>query len=52
MKRKETYEEKKGKFLDMLLSADKDQLSDFIKNKGRKPKMIKPFICLSTRVNQ
>ena len=35
MKRKETYEEKKGKFLDMLLSTDKDQLSDFIKNKGR-----------------
>lgn len=40
-------EEAKEDFLSMLKDADKEQLTDFIRRKGRKPKMIKPFICLN-----
>lgn len=49
---KNKYEENKKNFLSMLLSVDKDDLSDFIKNKGREPKKIKPFICLNTRISK
>lgn len=49
MKKKISKEEKKKDFLRMLVSVDKDQLSDFIKSKGREPKMIKPFICLNSK---
>lgn len=52
MKKDEKYRKKKSEFLSMLLSTDKDQLQEFIKNKGREPKMIKPFICLNTRINE
>lgn len=49
---KKNYEKNKKDFLSMLLSVDKDDLSDFIKNKGREPKKIKPFICLNTHISK
>lgn len=52
MKKDEKYKKKKSEFLSTLLSADKDQLQEFIKNKGREPKMIKPFICLDTYISE
>lgn len=39
-------EEAKKDFLAMLKDVDKNQLAEFIKQKGREPKMTKPFICL------
>lgn len=39
-------EEAKKDFLAMLKDADKNQLAEFIGQKGREPKMTKPFICL------
>lgn len=42
-------EDKKQDFLKMLVSVDRDQLSEFIKRKGKEPKMIKPFICLNNQ---
>lgn len=50
-KDKTNYEKNKKDFIQMLMSVDKDQLQEFIKTKGREPKMIKPFICLNTRIN-
>ena len=52
MKKDEKYNKKRSEFLNMLLSADRDQLQEFIKNKGREPKTIKPFICLDMRINE
>ncbi len=43
---KKSREEKKKEFINMLLSTDKEQLTEFIKSKGHEPKKIKPFICL------
>lgn len=40
-------EQKKKDFLKELMAIDKDQMSEFIKSKGKEPKMIKPFICLN-----
>lgn len=42
-------EEKKKDFLQMLVSIDRDQLTDFVKSKGKEPKKIKPFICLNNQ---
>lgn len=39
-------EEAKNDFLSMLRDADKEQLAEFVRRKGRKPKLTKPFICL------
>lgn len=44
-------EKNKNEFLKMLTVLDRDQLQEFIKDKGRKPKMIKPFICLNSRIS-
>lgn len=52
MKKDENYQKNKNDFLTMLTSVNRDQLQEFIKNKGREPKMIKPFICLTSRINQ
>ena len=52
MKKDEKYQKDKNDFLIMLTSVNRDQLQEFIKNKGREPKMIKPFICLASRINQ
>lgn len=52
MKKDEKYKKNKNDFLTMLTSVTRDQLQEFIKNKGREPKMIKPFICLDSRINQ
>lgn len=49
MNKKAMREEKKKDFLSILVSVKKEQLSDFIKSKGREPKMIKPFICLNSK---
>lgn len=43
------YNEKRKNFLHMLQSVSKEQLSEFIKAKGREPKKIKPFICLDNQ---
>lgn len=42
-------EEKKKDFLQMLVSIDREQLTDFVKSKGKEPKKIKPFICLNNQ---
>lgn len=47
--KKVNREEKKKDFLQMLVSIDRDQLTDFIKSKGKEPKKIKPFICLNNQ---
>jgi|GEM_PF-4814034 hypothetical protein len=46
MKKDSNYDTKKSNFITMLLSMDKDQISDFIKDKGREPKKIRPFVYL------
>lgn len=46
MKNKD-IEEKKKDFLEMLISVDREQLSEFVRTKGKEPKKIKPFICLN-----
>lgn len=51
MKKDKNYEKNKKDFIKMLLSVNKDELQEFIKTKGREPKMIKPFICLDKRIN-
>ena len=45
-KEKFSDEEIKNHFIQVLLSMDVEQMTDFIKNKGKEPKKIKPFICL------
>lgn len=47
--KKVNREEKKKEFLQMLVSIDRDQLTDFVKSKGKEPKKIKPFICLNNQ---
>lgn len=47
--KKVNREEKKKDFLQMLVSIDRDQLTDFVKSKGKEPKKIKPFICLNNQ---
>lgn len=42
-------EQIKKDFLGSLLSLDKDQISEFINQKGKEPKKIKPFICLPSK---
>ena len=42
-------EDKKQDFLKMLVSVDRDQLSEFIKKKVKEHKMSKPFICLNNQ---
>lgn len=42
-------EEKKEDFLKMIMSADREQLTEFVKTKGKEPKKIKPFICLNNQ---
>jgi hypothetical protein len=41
-------EQHKSNFIEMLLHVDRDQLTQFIKEKGREPKLTKPFICLDS----
>lgn len=45
-------EEAKIDFLSMLKDADKEQLAEFVRRKGREPKMTKPFICLNHQLKQ
>lgn len=40
------YDEIKNNFIGSLLSVDREQLTEFINQKGKEPKKIKPFICL------
>lgn len=47
--KKVNREEKKKNFLQMLVSIDREQLTDFVKSKGKEPKKIKPFICLNNQ---
>ncbi len=47
--KKVNREEKKKDFLQMLVSIDREQLTDFVKSKGKEPKKIKPFICLNNQ---
>lgn len=42
-------EEIKNNFLMSLLSVSRDQLTEFINQKGKDPKKIKPFICLPSK---
>ena len=44
--KKPNYTKIKNNFLESLLSIDREQLSDFVAQKGREPKLIKPIICL------
>lgn len=34
-------------FIESLLSMDREQISNFVAQKGREPKRIKPIICLN-----
>ena len=52
MKKDEKYKKKKSEFLSMLLSTGRDQLQEFIKNKGRDSEIARPFICLDMRINE
>lgn len=47
--KKVNREEKKKDFLQMLVSIDREQLTNFVKSKGKEPKKIKPFICLNNQ---
>lgn len=42
-------EEIKNNFLGSLLSVEREQLTEFINQKGKDPKKIKPFICLPSK---
>lgn len=44
--KKPNYTDVKNNFLESLLSMDREQISDFVAQKGREPKRIKPIICL------
>lgn len=46
-KKTPNQEQIKNNFIESLLNIDRDQLTDFINDKGKDPKKIKPFICLS-----
>ena len=43
---KPNYTDVKNNFIECLLSMDREQISDFITQKGREPKRIKPVVCL------
>ena len=43
---KPNYNHVKNNFLESLLSMDREQISNFVAQKGREPKLIKPIICL------
>ena len=47
--KKVNREEKKENFLKMIMSVNREQLSEFVKLKGKEPKKIKPFICLNNQ---
>lgn len=47
--KKVNREEKKENFLKMIMSVNREQLSEFVKSKGKEPKKIKPFICLNNQ---
>ena len=44
--KKPNYNHVKNNFLESLLSMDREQISNFVAQKGREPKLIKPIICL------
>lgn len=44
--KKPDYTDVKNNFLESLLSMDREQISDFVAQKGKEPKRIKPIICL------
>ena len=44
---KKNKEEYKKNFLEMLKSVSKEDLASFIREKGKEPKLIKPFILLN-----
>lgn len=48
------YNEIKNNFIESLLTIGREQLTEFINQKGKEPKKIKPFICLpdSTKKEQ
>lgn len=46
MKKDSNYDRKKSNFITMLLSMDREQISSFIKDKGREPKKVRPFVYL------
>lgn len=39
----------KNNFLGSLLDISREQLTEFINQKGKDPKKIKPFICLPSK---
>lgn len=45
--KKPDYTNVKNNFIESLLSMDKEQISDFVAQKGREPKRIKPIVCLN-----
>lgn len=44
--KKPKYNEIKNNFITSLLAIDREELTEFINQKGKEPKKIKPFIFL------
>ena len=45
--KKPDYTDVKNNFIESLLSMEREQISDFVAQKGREPKRTKPIICLN-----
>lgn len=46
---KKNREEKNEDFLKKLMSMTREEMTEFIRVKGKEPKLIKPFICLNSK---
>lgn len=40
----------KKNFIQLITSMDREQMARFIKEKGKEPKKIKPFVILSSKI--
>ena len=46
---KKNREEKNEDFLKKLMSMTREEMTEFIRVKGKEPKLIKPIICLDSK---
>ena len=48
----ENFDEIKNNFVESLMNVSREQITEFIKCKGKEPKKIKPIICLNENVTK